>query len=240
MLEFELRNYLKIVFFDLIFINSISNLLSMKTSKLPFLFFIIVSVALTMCTNENSIKTSTIDQKVDSLLSVMTFPKSVGQIPLYYNHKNTGRPVEPTPQMVFWSHYQDESNDPLYHFGHGLSYTTFSYENIKLSANSFKKGGSIDVSFTLTNTGEYEGREVAQLYIRDLFGSVTRPVKELKGFELVTLQPGESKEVSFTIDDKLLEFYTANRKFESETGDFQVFIGGSSETTLEASFSLIE
>lgn len=168
----------------------------------------------------------------------MTFPRSVGQIPLYYNHKNTGRPVVPNPTMVFWSHYQDESNDPLYHFGHGLSYTTFTYENIKLSSDSFKKGGSIEVSFQLTNTGKYEGKEVAQLYIRDLFGSVTRPVKELKGFELVTLKPGESKEVTFTIDDKLLEFYTANRKFESESGDFKVFIGGSSQTVLESDFSL--
>ena len=170
----------------------------------------------------------------------MTFPRSVGQIPIYYSQKSTGRPFKPNPSQVFWSHYQDESNEPLYAFGHGLSYTNFTYEKIKLSSAAFQKNESIEVSFTLTNAGKYEGREVAQLYIRDLVGSIVRPLKELKGFELVTLKPGESKEVSFTIDAKLLEFYTANKKFESEVGEFKVFIGGSSKTVLEASFSLVE
>ena len=172
----------------------------------------------------------------------MTFPKNVGQAPIYYNYKNTGRPL---PQgrdanSVFWSHYTDVSNDPLYEFGYGLSYTTFKYNNIKLSSNKISKNESLNVSFTLTNTGKFEGKEVTQLYIRDMVASVTRPVRELKGFEMVNLKPGESKEVSFTIDAKTVQFYTANNKWEAEAGDFKVFIGGSSKTTLEADFSLTE
>lgn len=170
----------------------------------------------------------------------MTFPKNVGQVPIYYNYKNTGRPAAGGPDSVFWSHYTDVSNQPLYVFGHGLSYTTFKYDNLKLSSDSFSKDSSVEVSFTLTNTGNYEGREVSQLYIRDLFASITRPVKELKGFELVTLKPGESKEVTFKVDSKMVEFYTANRKWEAEPGDFKVFIGGSSNTILEADLSLKE
>lgn len=170
----------------------------------------------------------------------MTFPKNVGQAPIYYNYKNTGRPTPDYPGSPFWAHYQDVSNEPLYEFGYGLSYTSFKYDNIKLSSDSFTKEGSLNVSFTLTNTGKYEGREVAQMYIRDLVASVTRPVRELKGFELVTLKPGESKEVSFTIDAKTVQFYTANNKWEAEAGDFNVFIGGSSKTVLEGTFSLGE
>ena len=166
----------------------------------------------------------------------MTFPKSVGQIPIYYNHKNTGRPTN-SQNNVFWSHYIDESNDPLYVFGHGLSYTKFDYSNLQLSANSFAAGGSVEVSCTLTNSGQYTGKEVVQLYIRDLAGSVTRPVKELKGFKMVELKPGESKQVTFTIDEKTIQFYTANNRWEAETGDFKVFVGGSSRTSLEGSFS---
>jgi len=168
----------------------------------------------------------------------MTFPRSVGQVPNYYNHKMTGRPTMPNPPMVFWSHYQDEVNDPLYAFGHGLSYTTFEYSDLSLSASSFKKGGSIEVSFELKNTGQYEGREVAQLYIRDMVGSITRPVKELKGFELVNLKPGESKTVTFTIEDETLQFYNNQGKLVLEPGDFKVFVGGSSKTSLEADFVL--
>ena len=132
------------------------------------------------------------------------------------------------------------SNEPLYVFGHGLSYTTFKYENLKLSSNSFTKDGSLTATVTLRNTGKYEGREVVQLYIRDLYASVTRPVKELKGFELVTLKPGESKEVSFTIDTSTVEFYNVKNKLVAEPGEFKVFIGGSSKTTLEGTFSLGE
>ncbi|WP_373071728.1 beta-glucosidase BglX [Zeaxanthinibacter enoshimensis] len=167
----------------------------------------------------------------------MTFPRSVGQVPIYYNYKNTGRPTIPAPDLVFWSHYIDESNDPLYEFGYGLSYTDFEYSNLRLSDSSFSGDGSITVSFTLENTGSYAGTEVAQMYIRDLFGSVTRPVRELKGFELVSLQPGESKTVNFKIDRELISYYTANEHWEAEPGDFKVFIGGSSNATMERGFT---
>ena len=167
----------------------------------------------------------------------MTFPKNVGQIPIYYNYKNTGRPSIPALNQVFWSHYIDETNDPLYEFGYGLSYTSFEYTNLKLSSRSFNSNSNIKASFTLTNTGEREGKEVVQMYIRDLFASVTRPVRELKGFEMVSLKPGESKEVSFTIDKETIKFYSANNKWEAEVGDFKLFIGGSSNTTLEETFS---
>jgi beta-glucosidase len=168
----------------------------------------------------------------------MTFPKNVGQIPIYYNHYKTGRPSPENPRDVFHSHYQDVSNAPLYEFGYGLSYTTFEYSNLKLSSNSLSEDGEIKVSFTLKNTGKYEGKEVAQLYIRDLVASIVRPVKELKGFEMVNLKPGESKELTFTIDTKMLAFYSANNKWEAEGGDFKVFVGGSSNTVLQADFSL--
>ena len=169
----------------------------------------------------------------------MSFPKNVGQIPIYYNHKTTGRPIN-IEKNVFWSHYSDVSNEPLYEFGFGLSYTSFSYKDLKLSAASLSKDSNIKVSFTLANTGKYEGKEVVQMYIQDLVGSITRPVKELKGFEIVSLKSGESKEISFTIDAKTLQFYTANNKWETEPGDFKVFIGGSSKTTLESGFSFEE
>ena len=158
----------------------------------------------------------------------MTFPKSVGQIPIYYNHKNTGRA---------WSRkYTDESNDPLYVFGHGLSYTNFTYSALELTATELDSKSSIEVSFVLKNTGDCAGKEVAQMYLQDLVASVTRPVKELKGFELVSLQPGESKKVRFDIDSKTLEFYSAREKWESEAGTFKVFVGGSSKTQLETKF----
>lgn len=167
----------------------------------------------------------------------MTFPRNVGQVPIYYNYKNTGRPSANEPESVFWSHYIDSENTPLYPFGHGLSYTTFRYSNLKLDSNTLKKNGKVTVSFDLTNTGKVEGKEVAQLYIRDLVASVTRPVRELKAFELVTLKAGETKKVLFTIDEKTIEFYTANQKWEAEPGKFNLFIGGSSYTTLEAPFN---
>ncbi len=169
----------------------------------------------------------------------MTFPRSVGQIPIYYNYKNTGRPTYPGNNLVFWSHFSDEENTPLYPFGYGLSYTTFKYDHLKLSTDSFRGNEKIEVTFDLYNTGKYEGKEVVQLYIRDLYGSITRPVKELKGFEMVSLKPGETKQVMFTINKEMLKFYTANEKWETETGDFKVFIGGSSYTKLEADFEFI-
>lgn len=170
----------------------------------------------------------------------MTFPRSVGQIPLYYNYKSTGRPDNPGSNLVFWTHYTDEVNTPLYEFGYGLSYTNFSYDNIKLSNDSMNKSDELNVTFDLTNSGEFEGKEVVQLYIQDLFASITRPVKELKDFQMVSLKPGETKNVSFTINTKTLEFYSSNNKWESEAGKFKIFVGGSSNTELESSFILKE
>ena len=166
----------------------------------------------------------------------MTFPRTVGQVPIYYNFKNTGRSAMNEPESVFWSHYIDEKNTPLYAFGHGLSYSKFEYNTLQLSSPSFTKNGKIMVSVTVKNTGKVTGKEVVQLYIRDLIGSVTRPVKELKGFEMIELQPNEMKEVTFEINEKTIEYWTANRKWEAEPGDFKVFIGGSSVTKLEGDF----
>lgn len=168
----------------------------------------------------------------------MSFPRAVGQLPLYYNHKPTGRPGDGQPtESVFWSHYIDVDNSPLYPFGHGLSYSEFEYSNLKISDKAFEKGGKITVNVDVTNTSSVDGKEVVQLYIRDIAASVTRPVKELKGFEPVEIRAGQTKTVTFTIDEKTIEFYTANKKWESEPGDFKVFIGGSSVTSLEGDFS---
>ena len=170
----------------------------------------------------------------------MTFPRNVAQVPIYYNHKNTGRPSSNEPESVFWSHYIDEKNAPLYPFGYGLSYSKFDYSDLKLSSPSFTTNGKIEVSVTVTNSGKVAGKEVVQMYIRDLFASVTRPVLELKGFEMIELQPNESKKVVFAIDEKTIEFYTANSKWEAETGDFKVFVGGSSTQTLQADFQFAQ
>ncbi len=166
----------------------------------------------------------------------MTFPRNVGQVPIYYNHKNTGRPTMNEPEIVFWSHYSDVKNTPLYPFGYGLSYSKFEYSGLKLSNKSFAKNGKIEVSVTLKNNSNVAGKEVVQLYIRDLYASSTRPVKELKGFEMIELQSNQSRVVKFTIDEKTIEFYTANNKWEAETGDFKVSIGTNSQETLEAIF----
>ncbi|MFP9113162.1 beta-glucosidase BglX [Flavobacterium sp. RHBU_3] len=171
----------------------------------------------------------------------MSFPRNVGQVPIYYNHKTTGRPGNGQPtESVFWSHYTDVANSPQYPFGYGLSYTTFSYGNLKISGNSFGKNGKITVTVDVTNTGKVEGKEIVQLYLHDLVASVTRPVRELKGFKNISLKPGETKTVSFIIDEELVTFYTANKKFEAEPGDFTVFVGGDSNATLNASFSYTE
>lgn len=168
-----------------------------------------------------------------------TFPQNVGQVPLYYAHKNTGRPLAEGKWFEkFRSNYLDVSNDPLYPFGFGLSYTTFNYSDVKLSANTLTKGKSITASVTLSNTGKYDGKEVVQLYIRDLVGSITRPVKELKGFQKVALKAGESKTISFNISENDLKFYNSDLKFVAELGDFQVFIGTNSRDVKTASFSL--
>ena len=168
-----------------------------------------------------------------------TFPQNVGQIPLYYNHKNTGRPLpEGKWFSKFRSNYLDVSNDPLFPFGFGLSYTTFDYKNLKLSDSSLTATGELKVSVDLTNSGNYDGAEVVQLYIRDMVGSVTRPVKELKGFQKVFLKKGETRTVEFTLTEKDLRFYNSDLKFVSEPGDFKVFVGTNSANTLEAGFVL--
>jgi beta-glucosidase len=169
-----------------------------------------------------------------------TFPQNVGQIPLYYNHKNTGRPL-PDGQWFqkFRSNYLDVSNEPLYPFGFGLSYTTFNYSDITLSGKSFKPGEKITASVTVTNSGNITGKEVVQLYIRDMVGSITRPVKELKGFQKIELKAGESKTVTFTISADDLKFYNSNLKYVAEPGDFKLFIGTNSRDVKEAAFKLL-
>ena len=171
----------------------------------------------------------------------MTFPQNVGQIPLYYAHKNTGRPLGDKPWYSrFWSNYLDVSNDPLYPFGFGLSYTTFNYGDVKISNNTLKPGQKITVTTTLTNSGSVAGEEVVQLYIRDLVGTSTRPVKELKGFEKVSLKPGETKTVNFTITEDMLRFYNNQLKFVSEAGDFKAFVGTNSRDVKEVNFKLVK
>ncbi|MBO2543678.1 beta-glucosidase BglX [Salegentibacter sp. BDJ18] len=166
----------------------------------------------------------------------VSFPRAVGQEPLYYNQKSTGRPTNPT--HVTYSGYTDEKKDALYPFGFGLSYTNFEYGDLQLSSEEMEVEGTIQASITLKNTGDVEGKEIVQLYLRDLVASTTRPVKELKGFEAVSLAPGESKTVTFEINEEMLQFYNANRKWEAEAGEFEVFIGGNSRDLQKATFSL--
>lgn len=169
----------------------------------------------------------------------MTFPKSVGQIPLYYAHKNTGRPLKEGKWFEkFRSNYLDVDNDALYPFGYGLSYTTFQFSDITLNRSSIGMDNELVASVTVTNTGDRAGSEVVQLYIRDLVGSVTRPVKELKGFEKIYLQPNESRTVRFTIAPEMLKFYNADLKFVAEPGDFDVMIGPDSQNVKTARFTL--
>ena len=165
-----------------------------------------------------------------------TFPRNLGQVPIYHYAKNTGRPYV-HPEAKYESRYLDVPNEPLFAFGHGMSYTEFEYSDIELSAASFSGDGSIEAEVTLTNKGGREGTETVQLYIRDLVGSVTRPVKQLKAYEKVSLQPGESRKLSFTIDRSMLEFYRKDMSYGAEPGDFKVFIGGASDKVREASFA---
>lgn len=168
-----------------------------------------------------------------------TFPQNVGQIPLFYNHKNTGRPLQEGRWFEkFRSNYLDVSNEPLYPFGYGLSYTTFAYSDIHLSSTEMSADGELTATVTVTNTGIRDGAEVVQLYIRDLVGSVTRPVKELKGFEKIFLKAGESRKVSFSITPELLKFYNYDLQFVCEPGDFDVMIGGNSRDVKKARFLL--
>ncbi|MEO6231036.1 MAG: beta-glucosidase BglX [Ferruginibacter sp.] len=170
-----------------------------------------------------------------------TFPQNVGQVPIYYNHKNTGRPLgEGAWFQKFRSNYLDVSNDPVYPFGYGLSYTNFTYSDISLSRSSINAMQSLTATVTVTNSGRVAGKEVVQLYTRDLVGSSTRPVKELKGFQKIELNAGESKKVSFTISASDLKFYNYDLKYVAEPGDFKVFIGGNSHDVKEASFKLVK
>lgn len=169
-----------------------------------------------------------------------TFPQNVGQIPLYYNHKNTGRPLAQGAWFQkFRSNYLDVSNEPLYPFGFGLSYTQFEYSAVQLSKNSFKPGESITASVTVSNKGSVAGKEVVQLYIRDVVGSITRPMKELKGFQKIELKPGEVKTVSFKISVEDLKFYNSELKHVAEPGDFKLFIGTNSRDVREVDFKLL-
>jgi len=168
----------------------------------------------------------------------ITFPQNVGQVPIYYAHKNTGRPLNGEWFKKFLSNYLDVSNEPLYPFGYGLSYTEFSYGALELSAIEITSADSLRVSIDVTNKGTRDGSEVVQLYIRDLVGSVTRPVKELKGFQKISLKAGETRTVSFTIGTKDLSFYNSDLKFVAEPGEFHVFAGGNSRDVKQAAFTL--
>ncbi|RZL16772.1 MAG: beta-glucosidase, partial [Pedobacter sp.] len=169
-----------------------------------------------------------------------TFPQNVGQVPLFYNHKNTGRPLpEGKWFQKFRANYLDVSNDPLYPFGFGLSYTNFTYSDISLDKTSFKPGQKLTASITVTNSGNKVGKEVVQLYIRDIVGTSTRPVKELKGFQKIELKPGEAKTVSFDISAEDLKYYNYDLKYVAEPGDFKIFIGGNSRDTKQADFKLL-
>jgi beta-glucosidase len=170
-----------------------------------------------------------------------TFPRSVGQVPIYYAAKNTGRPLGNKQGNFekFRSNYLDERNEPLFPFGFGLSYTAFKYSNLRLSANTMKNNDKLQASVDVTNAGNFDGKEVVQLYIRDLVGSVTRPVKELKGFQKINLKKGETQTVTFEITVENLKFYNSDLQFVAEPGRFQLFIGTNSDTTDKIEFDLV-
>ncbi len=168
----------------------------------------------------------------------VTFPRSVGQVPLYYAHKNTGRPADPNNKYT--SKYLDTPITPLFPFGYGLSYTQFRLTNLRLSAQSIKSNGSITVSVDMENIGKRTGDQVVQLYIRDVVASVTRPVKELKGFDRITLKPAEKRRVQFTLAPEQLGFYNRDMRFVVEPGQFKVFVGTNSLAELETSFRVDE
>ncbi|MBZ9651699.1 beta-glucosidase BglX [Psychroflexus montanilacus] len=167
----------------------------------------------------------------------MTFPRHVGQVPIYYNKKSTGRPELPSPGEVFWSHYTDEQNSSLYPFGFGLSYTSFSFKHLIIE-NNHSDDGTVSVSVEVSNTGKRKGKTTVQLYLQDEFASVTRPVKELKVFEQVELDPGESREIKFQLRDKDLGFYNNSGEFVVEKGSFKVYVGEDSHADLSGEFQL--
>ncbi|MFH7011330.1 beta-glucosidase BglX [Flavobacterium sp. FlaQc-52] len=169
-----------------------------------------------------------------------TFPRSVGQVPIYYAHKNTGRPLANTEGKFekFRSNYIDERNEPLFPFGFGLSYTTFEYSNLKISSDKMNSSGNVKVTVEVANTGNFDGKETVQLYIRDLVGSVTRPVRELKGFQKIALKKGEKQTVTFEITVEDLKFYNSDLQFVAEPGQFDVFVGTDSNADKKVSFEL--
>ncbi|MEZ4908470.1 MAG: glycoside hydrolase family 3 C-terminal domain-containing protein [Saprospiraceae bacterium] len=172
-----------------------------------------------------------------------SFPRNLGQVPIYYSHKNTGRSLSNDALKnckfeKFRSNYLDICNTPLFPFGYGLSYTNFEYSNLKLSNDKLNKNGKINITVDVSNTGGYDGKEIVQLYIRDIVGSVTRPVKELKGFEKIFIKKGETKTVSFSITTDDLKFYDYNLNYIAEPGEFEVFVGGNSEDVMTSKFML--
>jgi len=165
----------------------------------------------------------------------MTFPKSVGQVPIYYNFKTSGRPNLPSPDEVFWTHYQDETNAPLYPFGYGLSYTTFEYSDLEIISQS---GTTIELSVAVTNSGKFQGKEVVQLYVQDHFAQPAQPIKSLKRFELIDLKPNQTKTVRFTLTEDALGFYDDDGNFTVQPGEFSIYVGGDSTANLTTKFNL--
>ncbi len=187
----------------------------------------------------NGISDLLFGKSVPSGKLTMTFPQNVGQIPIHYNMKNNGRPVDPKdPEYRFRSKYLDSPNQPLYPFGYGLSYTTFEYSNLKLSASEISNTDTLLIQATITNTGNFDGEEIVQLYVRDIVGSVTRPIKELKGFSKILLKKGEVKLVTFPLTTSDLHFYTLDMIYTYEPGKFEVFVGPNSTAGLNGMFSV--
>jgi beta-glucosidase len=171
----------------------------------------------------------------------MTFPREIGQIPIYYNHFNTGRPAKSDTDSNYVSAYIDLENSPKFPFGYGLSYTTFDYSDLKLSNQKMKSDENIEVTLNISNTGKVAGEEIVQLYLRDKVGSVVRPIIELKDFQKIKLNVGETKTIKFIIDKEKLSFYNQELKWIAEPGDFDLMIGSSSaDIRLKDSFELVE
>lgn len=170
----------------------------------------------------------------------MTFPRNVGQIPIYYNYKNTGRPQPKGAAQKFRSNYLDVSNDPLFPFGYGLSYTSFNYSEIQLTDTVLRAGRSITAAATITNSGSFDGEEVVQLYIYDPVASVTQPLKKLKGFQKIALKKGESRIVSFRITEEELKFINSSLQWIAAPGAFRLFIGTNSQETKQADFKFVK
>ena len=169
----------------------------------------------------------------------ITFPRNEGQIPIYYNYLSTGRPFKSDTDNTYVTAYTDLPNSPRYVFGYGLSYTSFQYGAVQLNTNTLSKDQKLQAKITVTNTGKYAGEEVVQLYLQDVVASIVRPVRELKAFEKVLLKPGESREITFTLDARDLSFYNDNLELVAEPGTFHLYIGGNSQATQKASFTLL-